>query len=195
MSEFKQNLKDLINKGIDSIGNTASTLAANTRQKMNEISIRARINEILVAFGEKAYEAWKNGAEMPEELAADLREVQELETELNRPGAAADDAGAPEETETTSENEAAVAPEEPDHADIPTIDVPREEEKTANATPLSDAIDQLFSNSPQMDQMADKINTSLDEMGKQLLQFSSDFGKKLSDMADDLMNDSDRKDG
>ena len=54
---------------------------------------------------------------------------------------------------------------------------------------MSDAIDQLFGEKPQMDEMAGKINSSLDEMGKQLLQFSNDFGNKLSDMADDIMKD------
>ena len=66
MSELGKNLKELVLKGIDAIGDTASNLAACTRQKMNVISIQNRKNEILEAFGNKAYEAWKNGTVFPD---------------------------------------------------------------------------------------------------------------------------------
>ena len=36
MSELGQNLKNAVMKGIEAIGNTATSLASNTRQKMEE---------------------------------------------------------------------------------------------------------------------------------------------------------------
>ena len=95
------------------------------------------------------------------------------------------------EPEKDAEDKAAYNPGE---TDMPVIETSRTEDDANKRIPLSDAIDNLFSEPPQMNQMADKINSSLDEMGKQLLRFSSDFGKKLSDMADDMMNGSKKDD-
>ena len=47
---------------------------------------------------------------------------------------------------------------------------------------------------PPVDQLADKVNASLDEMGEQLKKFSDHFGKQLNDMADELLGNSDHKD-
>ena len=204
MSELKQNLKDLVIKGIDAIGNTASSLASSTKQKVNELALKGRRNEILEGFGEKAYEAWKNGAELPEELTGDLREVLALDQELEQLKDSRENSEDPaepaesEETEKAEEPEEAEEPAAPEEAEepegrIPVIEVPKAEDHPAKDIPLSDAIDQLFGSKPQMEEMAGKINSSLDEMGKQLLQFSNDFGKKISDMADELMNDDDQK--
>ena len=187
MPELGQNLKEFVMKGIDAIGNTASSLASTTRNKVNEMALKGRRSEILACFGEKAYEAWKNGAELPEELVPELKEVMELDAELGRMK------DADEDPEENGEPEIKEDREKLPQTDIPVIQMPEKEENAPKDIPLSDAIDHLFSDTPKMDQMADKINSSLDEMGKQLLQFSSDFGKKISDMADELMNDDDQK--
>lgn len=200
MSELGQNLKDLLMKGIDAIGNTASSLASSTRQKVNEMALRGKRNEILEAFGEKVYEAWKNGIELPEELTRDLREVAALDEELDglkscsdeEDAVAGQDTAEPEMMYETEESEASGEAHNPEESGIPVIDVPRDEEPVKENTPLSDAIDNLFGNAPELDEMTDKINSSLDEMGKQLVQFSTDFGKQLSDMADDLMGKNDK---
>ena len=84
MNDLGHNLKELVIRGIDAIGNTASSLASSTRQKVNELSLRGQRNEIMESFGEKAYAAWKNGMELPESLAADLREVMALDEELEK---------------------------------------------------------------------------------------------------------------
>ena len=199
MPELKQNLKDLVIKGIDAIGNTASSLASSTKQKVNELALKGRRNDILEAFAEKAYTAWKNGAELPEELAADLQEVKALDEELEQMKDAyvgnedPSEPAEPEAPEEPQEEETSEKEQEPESR-IPVIEAPRTEEHKPKDIPLSDAIDQLFGEKPQMEEMAGKINSSLDEMGKQLLQFSNDFGKNLSDMADELMGQKDQKD-
>ena len=40
---------------------------------------------------------------------------------------------------------------------------------------------------PQVDKMMDKVNTSLDELGENLLKFSGEFGKQLDDFTDRMM--------
>ena len=195
MSELGQNLKDLVLKGIDKIGSTASGLASSTKQKVNELALKGKKNEILEALGEKVYEAWKNGAEMPEELAADLREVMALDAELEKMNAVKDDAEAADDARETEEPEAPAVPEESDDAgqtDVPVIEIPAGEKAAPKETSVSDAIDNLFGETPQVEEMAGRINSSLDEMGKQLVQFSSDIGKKISEIADEMMGNSDK---
>ena len=195
MSELGQNLKDLVLKGIDKIGSTASGLASSTKQKVNELALKGKKNEILEALGEKVYEAWKNGAEMPEELAADLREVMALDAELEKMNAVKDDAEAADDPGETEEPEDPAVPEEKDDAgqtDVPVIEIPAGEKAAPKETSVSDAIDNLFGETPQVEEMAGRINSSLDEMGKQLVQFSSDIGKKISEIADEMMGNSDK---
>ena len=193
MSELGQNLKDLVLKGIDKIGSTASGLASSTKQKVNELALKGKKNEILEALGEKVYEAWKNGAELPEELAADLREVMALDAELEKMNAVKDDAEAADDPGETEEPEDPAAPEGSDDAgqtEVPVIEIPAEEKAAPKETSVSDAIDNLFGETPQVEEMAGRINSSLDEMGKQLVQFSSDIGKKISEIADEMMGNS-----
>ena len=197
MSEIGQNLKELVIKGIDAIENKASSLASSTRNKVNEIALKGKRSEIMEAFGEKAYEAWKNGAELPEDLVSDLREVMAIDAELNQMqnnSSETEEAVSGTDPENIKGTEATGDSAETKNAEIPVIDIPRREEPAAKDIPLSDAIDNLFSDPPKMDQMADKINLSLDEMGKSLLKFSNDFGKELSDMAEQLMNGNGGKD-
>lgn len=195
MSELGQNLKDLVLKGIDKIGSTASGLASSTKQKVNELALKGKKNEILEALGEKVYEAWKNGAELPEELAAELREVMALDAELEKMNAVKDGAEAADDPGETEEPEDSAAPEESDGAgqtEVPVIEIPAEEKAAPKETSVSDAIDNLFGETPQVEEMAGRINSSLDEMGKQLVQFSSDIGKKISEIADEMMGNSDK---
>ena len=81
-----------------------------------------------------------------------------------------------------------------DDSDVPVIEIEEEEEKTVEECPLSSAINDLFEQIPPVDKMADKVNSTLDEMGDNLRRFSSDLGKQISDMADDLMGKKDKKD-
>ena len=102
---------------------------------------------------------------------------------------------APAEPEEPGEPEEPVsAPDEDDSAGVPVIDVPETEKPEKIDEPLSSAINSLFEQMPPVDQMADKVNASLDEMGEQLKKFSDHFGKQLNDMADELLGNSDRKD-
>lgn len=208
-----QNLKNLVLKGIDAIGNTASNIASSTKQKVNELSLKNQRSEMMEAFAEKVYQSWKDGLNLPEDLAQDLDSVMKLDNELDQirdsdkssdsfvseDSGLSDDDGMqnPSGCDPEPSQETKMCPDQDrmtSYQHVPVIELPREKEVSQSDTPLSDAIDSLFENKPQMDQMAERINTSLDEMGKQLVQFSSDLGKQISDMADGLMNKSDGND-
>ena len=211
MSDLGQNIREFVLKGIETIGATATNLAANTRQKISETALKAKKAELLEQFGEKAYEAYRNGMAFPEELACILREAAGIDAELasgtvDGPAevAAEESAEEPEEPEEEISREPAEEPAgEPDPApeaatrgEIPVIEMPEEDgkEETPKHEPLSSAISDLFGQMPPIDEMAGRINSSLDEMGEQLQKFSSEMGKKISDMADELMGKNDRED-
>lgn len=198
MPEIGQNLKGLVLKGIDAIGNTAFSLASTTRQKVSGMAMKGKRSDLLEALGEKIYAAWVDGAQFSDEITEILHEIMRLDEELKnleKDEKAEKDVRSEESTQPEDHANSDTVSEfktEPDYVEkpqIPVIDVQKTEEEPVKKPLMSDAIDQLFGEKPQMDEMAGKINSSLDEMGKQLLQFSNDFGNKLSDMADDIMKD------
>ena len=83
MAEFGNNLKNIWMKGMEAIGNTASSIASNTRFKVDEMNMVNRRAEILKDFGAKAYELWQKGAHFPEELEEQLQELGKLDEKLN----------------------------------------------------------------------------------------------------------------
>ena len=202
MSEFGQNIMDMLTKGMEAIGNTANNIAESTRQKVNEINTGVRKKELYETLGEQTYIAWLNGAEFPDSLTETLRELLQLDRQDKQDsGTGNPEQGSAEEPEVPAEPEEPGEPEEPvsapdedDSAGVPVIDVPETEKPEKIDEPLSSAINSLFEQMPPVDQMADKVNASLDEMGEQLKKFSDHFGKQLNDMADELLGNSDRKD-
>lgn len=203
MSDIGQNIRELVTKGMEAIGNTASNIAASTRQKVNEINTSTRKKELYEALGEQTYIAWLNGTEFQDPMTDILRELLQLDQQTS----SGEECAVPdtEESEKTKEPEEPVIPEEsaePEEpvsgsagsAEIPVIEVPESEKPEKVNEPLSSAINSLFEQMPPVDQLADKVNASLDEMGEQLKKFSDNFGKQLNDMADELLGNSDHKD-
>ncbi len=202
MSDFGLNIRELVSKGMEAIGNTANSIASSTRQKVNELNISARKKELYEALGEQVYIAWLNGEEFSDSMAESLRELLRLDQQSHTSG----EESAAETTEVQDEvpPEPAEKPESPEEpapvtdkdkpAGIPVIEVPETEKPEKPNDPLSSAINSLFEQMPPADQLADKVNASLDEMGEQLKKFSDSFGKQLNDMTDELFGNNDRKD-
>ena len=211
MNDFGLNIRELVSKGMEAISNTATNIAESTRQKVNELNSDARKQELYAEVGKQVYIAGLEGAEFPDSITDSLRELLRLDRQdkpdsetVSPEQCSAEEPAEPEETaepEEPAEPEAYSEPEEPvsapgtdDSAEIPVIDVPETEKPEKIDEPLSNAINSLFEQMPPVDQLADKVNASLDEMGEQLKKFSDHFGKQLNDMADELLGNSDRKD-
>ena len=202
MSDFGQNLRELVSKGMEAIGNTASNIASTTRQKVNELNVSARKKELYEALGEQVYIAWLNGEEFPDSMAESLRELLRLDQQSHTGGEESTAEASEEQEQAFAEPaEEPEPPEEPvpvpdadEPAGIPVIEVPETEKPEKPNDPLSSAINSLFEQMPPADQLADKVNASLDEMGEQLKKFSDSFGKQLNDMTDELFGNNDRKD-
>lgn len=209
MSEIGENLKSFLKKGIEVIGNKASDLASNAKQKVGEYNLANEKKDLFSAIGSKIYDNYLNGDTVPEGLEEELTRITEIDQELEairaekeKAGESAEgDAGEPGERVQTEEE---VSAEEPaaaeyaakDDSDVPVIEIEEEAEKDkVGECPLSSAINDLFENTPPVDKMVDKVNSSLDDLGENLRKFSSDFDKKLKDFSDQMMekDDSDKK--
>ena len=199
MSEIGENLKNLVLKGIGVIGTKANDIASGAKQKVGEFNLANEQKELFSAIGRKVFEMFRQGADLPGELAEELKKAAEIEEEIIRiraeKEAGENAAKTPSYAETPADEKA--APEMPDAAeyaarndgDIPVIEVeePEKDDEDMPDCPLSSAINDLFEKMPPVDKMVDKVNSSLDELNDNLRRFSGEFDKQLSDFADQMM--------
>ena len=209
MAEIGENLKNIVMKGIEVIGNKANNLATNAKQKVGEYNLANEQKDLFSAIGSKVFELAKQGVAFPEELQEDLKKAAEISEELERIRAEKE-AAAKEAEETATEEPTyrespaeAPASEAPtaaeyaakDDRDVPVIEVEKPEDKEDTGfedCPLSSAINDLYEQMPPVDKMMDKVNNSLDELGDSLRKFSGEFDKQLNDFADQMMGKDDQ---
>jgi hypothetical protein len=200
MADMRGKMKKFWMKSMQAVGNTASSIASNTRYKVNEMNLQNRRREILNDFSSKAYALWMKGEKLPDELAEMMEELKGIDERLNDmraeryAGKLSDTArdmeedGEPEaQEEVSSEENAEDTPE-----GNPEEGVSSGEAETAfsvSDTPTGETIhgmmDSLFDEAPSVDQMAGRVNSSLDKMNDQLRKFregtGESFGQDTSD--------------
>ena len=69
MSEIGENLKNLVLKGIEAIGTKANDIASSAKQKVGEFNLENEQKDLFSDIGSKVYELFKQGADLPDELA------------------------------------------------------------------------------------------------------------------------------
>ena len=82
MGNMVRSLKKTWLKGMEAIGNTASSIAENAKYKVNEMNLETRRREILADFGSIAYEMWQRGESFPPVLEAQLKQLNALDEQL-----------------------------------------------------------------------------------------------------------------
>lgn len=130
MADMTRGLKDIWMKGMETISDTANKIAVNTRQKVNEMNIVNRRAEIMKDLGKKAYAMWQQGDPFPAEMDALMRELHQLDTELNE---IRNGKSTPAQEEACEAEVADEAPEETEaEDDVEAVDeVPAEAEEPA----------------------------------------------------------------
>lgn len=83
MADIGKSFKNAWLRGMEAISNTASSIASNTKYKVDEMNIVNRRREILSDFGARAYELWQKGETFPEPLQELLTELSTLDEQLN----------------------------------------------------------------------------------------------------------------
>ena len=212
MSETVQNIKNIVLKGIEAIGSKANDLASSTRQKMDIMNLESRKKELISSIGEKIMELSQQGTLFPDEIedllneitgideeisalrrndSKDKKEDTELSQEDNPPELKTD-----ERSEVKDDDPVAAEYAAHDNNDVPVIEVETDENDSSeeeHPCPLSSSINDLFEKIPPMEKMMDKVNSSLDELGENLMKFSGEFDKNLDEFADQMMGN-DKKD-
>jgi len=216
MADFRSSIKGIWMKGMEAVGNAASSIASSTKSKVDEMNLVNRRTEILKDFGNRAYALWLKGEQFPEELASQLQELVKLDDQLNDLRAerlagvkpetkqeealdsdtdAADTGDTDEqdkftEDELSREEDGDLQSDSDREAPVPVIRIERpDEEKPAGG--LSDAINDLFENNNPSDSTADQVNSALDSLEDGLKQFSEDTTRTAEDQADQLKDFSD----
>jgi len=145
MSDIFASLKKTWMKGMEAVSNTASSMAQNTKQKVNLMNLENRRKEILEDFGMIAYELWQKGEIFPDALDKQLKELSLVDAELaefkakNAPAEEPVEEPAPEEESAALEAPVMDMPEdvvqeEVDETPVPVMEIPEEEaeEKSKN---------------------------------------------------------------
>ena len=216
MADFRSSIKGIWMKGMEAVGNAASSIASSTKSKVDEMNLVNRRTEILKDFGNRAYALWLKGEQFPEELASQLQELVKLDDQLNDLRAErlagvkpetkqeevldsdtdAADTGDTDKQDKFTEDEFSREEDgdlqsDSDREDpVPVIRIERpDEEKPAGG--LSDAINDLFENNNPSDSTADQVNSALDSLEDGLKQFSEDTTRTAEDQADQLKDFSD----
>ena len=81
--DMRDRVKSLWIRGMKAVGNTAASIANNTRYKVDEVTIQNRRREVLGDLAQKAYALWLKGEAFPEEMNKMLEELKTLDEQLN----------------------------------------------------------------------------------------------------------------
>lgn len=131
MADIFDSLKKTWLKGMEAVSNTASSIATNTKQKVNEMTLENRRREILADFGMMAYDLWQKGEAFPQPLDELLGELSRLDEELNALKAQRYSDVAEEADSEVSETADEIV------EDAPVLEIPEEEaSEEAEAAPV-----------------------------------------------------------
>ena len=215
MADLGKTMKNAWVKGMEAIGNAANQLATNTKFKVSEMNLINHRKEILDGFGAKAYDLWKNGASLPEELDKLLKEVAGLDEQLAairaehsadtaKPDSAGNEAEAAAEEAAQEEAMAEEAPAEPkdegipgksnpfDHAPKMQVNPEPAAEPTPEAAQTDDAIPTLeIPTQKEMENTLEQVSQSIDTAMERL----TDLGAQVSRQVDQVVADLDKEVG
>ena len=166
--DIRDKAKNLWIKGMKAIGNTAASIANNTRYKVDEGTIQNRRREVLGDLANKAYALWLKGETFPEPMTRMLQELKQLDEQLNDIRA---------EKYAASLTGTAAAPAEQDNEG--SDDGTEEEEDdelpvSEDNSSVSAEINGLFDNTVSVGKMAEKVNSTLNQMSERIHSFPQD---------------------
>lgn len=206
MADLASSFKSAWVKGMEALGNTASTIANTTKFKVSELNIENEKREILNGLGALAYDLWKKGEKFPEALEAKLKALAALDMQLetmhaerraaqgeagqkaSEACAAAGESGKAErEAPTLDVSAPAAGAVKPPLSDVPVIDV--EEPETLSGAPRQDPIDLLMSRQDRLKTAAEetaRAAAALDDIQEAVGGMGQALDDAIEGMSDDL---------
>ena len=176
--DMREKFKSLWIKGMKAIGNTAASIANNTRYKVDEVTLQNRRREVMGDLANKAYALWLKGESFPESMVRMLEELQQLDETLNDMRAEKyaatqkKNAGSSSETVTDGKDGSEEEEEEENDDDEGPSVIP------ADDSPVSTEINELFDGAPSVGKAAEKVNSSLDQMSNRIRCFPAENEEK-----------------
>ena len=160
--DIREKAKALWIRGMKAVGNTAASIANNTRYKVDEVTIQNRRREVLNDVAHKAYALWLKGESFPEPVEKLLDELKQLDEQLNdmraekyamtqKPGSSEE---APQEEEP--------AEEEPEEDDL---------DPSLKDSPISEEINGLFDGESTVGKSAEKVNSTMEQLSDRIRNF------------------------
>ena len=179
-SNIRDKAKLLWIKGMKTIGNTATNIANNTKYKVDEMTLQNRRRELGGDLSSAVYAMWMKGTEFPPELTRMLEEMQQLDERLNdmRAERYAQGKTAPSNRgDEEAETEVSGQPDDTAAEGVVAAEEPDEETEVSNvitAAPPSvlSEIEGCFDHEASVDKMAEKVNTSLDQLTDKIRSFA-----------------------
>ena len=179
-SNIRDKAKLLWIKGMKTIGNTATNIANNTKYKVDEMTLQNRRRELGGDLSSAVYAMWMKGTEFPPELTRMLEEMQQLDERLNdmRAERYAQGKTTPSNTgDEEAETEVSGQPDDTAAEGVVAAEEPDEETEVSNvitAAPPSvlSEIEGCFDHEASVDKMAEKVNTSLDQLTDKIRSFA-----------------------
>ena len=185
----REKAKSLWIKGMKTVGNTAASIANNTKFKVDEMTLQTRRRELLNDIAAKAYSLWLKGEMFPEQLTTMLNELQELDDHLNDLRTEKYSYMNNRNAESDSEELSDDGLQQPQN-DVRTGETGSQTEKEAECpgeikdnqpddgalkdvtSSVRSEINGYFDHSASVGKMAEKMNTSLDQLSESMRQFS-----------------------
>ena len=160
--KIRDRAKQLWLKSMEAVGNMAASIANNTKYKVDEVTIQNRRRVVMNDLAGKTYSLWLKGVRFPDQLDKMLNELQLLDDQLSEMRAAkyASSNKLSSETETVQESES----EEDAEQDIQLPDI-------NPVSPVTTEINVLFDEKDSVGHMAEKVNSTLDQMSERIRSF------------------------
>ena len=166
--DLRDKAKALWIRGMKAVGNTAASIANNTRYKVDEVTIQNRRREVIGDLASKAYALWLKGEEFPEQMTGMLEELKHLDEQLN-------DMRAEKYALSGKTAEADTSPDvNPDESNGPKDEENEDDGAlviSGNDSPVCTQINDLFDGTSSVDKMDDKVNSTLDQMSERIRSF------------------------
>ena len=162
--DIRDRIKSLWIKGMKAVGNTAASIANNTRYKVDEVTIQNRRREVLNDLAYKAYALWLKGEVFPEQMDKLLNELKQLDEQLNDIRA-----------------EKYALSQKPDRTEYSVTDAGESEEQDEEPpfipegnSSVSTEINEMFDNVSSVGRSAEKVNNALEQMSERIRKFPTD---------------------
>ena len=167
--DIRDRAKALWLRGMKAVGNTAASIANNTRYKVDEVTIQNRRREVLGDLANKAYALWLKGESFPQPMVRMLEEMKRLDEQLNDMRAERYAASMSIKDSSTSQDRGENDANDPDGNDNTSEDDPVG--FPSEQSPACTEINELFDNTSSVGKMAEKVNSTLNQMSESIKKF------------------------